>query len=107
MVLIDAFGGSDDRSMADDNTSMFNCRTAYGNKNWSVHAFGRAIDVNTIENPYFPNSHTIVPPAGKAFADRGNLRPGMIVSGDLVIRAFQAEGFKWGGDWKDYQHFEI
>ena len=107
MVRIDAYGGSDDRSMADDNTSLFNCRNAYGNSNWSVHAFGRAVDINTVENPYLPNGHTILPPAGRDFTDRHNVRPGMIVDGGLVVRLFQAEGFKWGGAWHDYQHFEI
>jgi hypothetical protein len=107
MVPVDAYGGSDDRSMADDNTSMFNCRNAYGNSHWSVHAFGRAVDINTVENPYLPNSHTILPPSGKSFVDRHSLRPGMIVAGDFVVKTFQAEGFKWGGAWHDYQHFEI
>jgi len=107
MVPIDAYGGSDDRSMADDNTSMFNCRNAYGNSKWSVHAFGRAVDVDTVENPYLPNAHTILPPGGKPYVDRHNVRSGMIVAGDLVVRAFAAEGFKWGGSWHDYQHFEI
>lgn len=107
MVPVDAYGGSDDRSMADDNTSMFNCRNAYGSSNWSVHAFGRAVDINTVENPYLPNSHTILPPAGKAYLDRHNVRAGMIVAGDFVVRTFQAEGFKWGAAWHDYQHFEI
>jgi hypothetical protein len=110
MVRIDAYDGSDDRSMADDNTSMFNCRKGYGSEKWSVHAFGRAVDINTIENPYFPNSHTVVPPQAKAFADRENVRPGMIVSGDVVVKAFNAEGFFWAGDrptGKDLQHFEV
>ena len=40
--------------MAADNTSAFNCRYAVapGPKRWSVHAYGEAIDVNTVENPY-------------------------------------------------------
>jgi hypothetical protein len=109
MRLIDAYGGSDDRSMADDNTSMFNCRNAYGSTHWSMHAYGKAIDVNTVENPYLPG-HAVLPAAGAAYLDRHNVRPGMIVGGDLVTQAFAAEGFRWGGYWtsgRDYQHFEI
>ena len=109
MVRIDAYGGSDDRSMADDNTSMFNCRNAYGSSKWSVHAYGKAIDVNTVENPYFPGSK-VLPSAGAAYRNRNDVRPGMVVAGDAVVRAFAAEGFRWGGNWKtgtDYQHFEI
>lgn len=108
MVRIDAYGGSDDASMADDNTSMFNCRKAWGSTKWSVHAYGKAIDVNTVENPYLPGKQ-VLPSAGASYVDRGNVRPGMVVSGDVVVRAFQAEGFRWGGNWKsgtDYQHFE-
>ena len=54
MQPVAAYGGSDDRSAAADNTSAFNCRyaVAAGPKRWSVHAYGEAIDVNDVENPY-------------------------------------------------------
>ena len=52
MVPVDAYGGDDFRSIEADNTSSFNCRPATGSTNWSNHAYGRAIDVNPIENPY-------------------------------------------------------
>ncbi|MFG2040266.1 M15 family metallopeptidase [Dactylosporangium sp. NPDC048998] len=52
MNLIEQYGGSDDASMAADNTSAFNCRNVPGTSHWSNHAFGRAIDVNAVENPY-------------------------------------------------------
>ena len=48
---VDEFGGSDDDSMAADNTSAFNCRDAVGGSGWSQHAYGKAIDVNPRENP--------------------------------------------------------
>jgi hypothetical protein len=108
MVRIEAYGGSDDRSMADDNTSMFNCRYAWGTTSWSIHAYGKAIDVNTVENPYLPRG-LVLPEAGAAYTDRRTVRPGMIVKGDVVTKAFAAEGFRWGGDRreKDYQHFDL
>jgi len=109
MRRIDAYGGDDFASMADDNTSMFNCRKAYGSAKWSVHAYGKAIDVNTVENPYLPGNQ-VLPPAGSAYLDRHDVRPGMVVAGDVVVRAFAAEGFRWGGYWtsgRDYQHFEV
>ncbi|MEU7866811.1 M15 family metallopeptidase [Dactylosporangium sp. NPDC049140] len=108
MQLIEHYGGSDDTSMAADNTSAFNCRNVPGTSHWSNHAYGRAIDVNTVENPYLPKGQ-VMPPAGRAFLDRRNVRPGMIVAGDATVKAFQAEGFAWGGAWRsgtDYQHFE-
>src|SRR5438270_654043 len=52
MEPIDAYGGDDSRSIDADNTSAFNCRRVDGSTSWSVHAYGRAIDVNPIENPY-------------------------------------------------------
>ena len=107
MVPVDAYGGSDDRSMAADNTSGFNCRKVSGSTSWSEHAYGTAVDVDTIENPYVVGS-TVQPPAGRAYLDRSDYRRGMIRSGELVVRAFAAQGWGWGGSWsssKDYQHF--
>jgi hypothetical protein len=110
MELVDAYGADDDASMAADNTSAFNCRAKTGLPGqWSVHSYGRAIDVNTVENPYVKGT-LVLPPAGAAYLDRTDVRPGMITAGDAVYRAFTAEGFDWGGDWqslKDYQHFEL
>jgi hypothetical protein len=109
MRPIALYGGSDDRSMAADNTSGFNCRpvVAPGPKRWSVHAYGEAIDVNTVENPYVEGGR-VLPPAGHAYADRGTVRPGMAEPGGTLVRAFAAVGWQWGGRWSgspDYQHF--
>ena len=68
----------------------------------------RAIDINPLENPYVRGG-VVLPEAGAAYLDRSDVRPGMIVDSDVVVRAFAAIGFEWGGDWerlKDYQHFE-
>ena len=62
--LVDDFGGSDDASMAADNTSGFNCRAVTGGSGWSRHAYGRAIDLNPVENPYVRGG-TVLPPAGR------------------------------------------
>jgi D-alanyl-D-alanine carboxypeptidase len=110
MKRIEKYNGSDDRSMAADNTSAFNCRPVTGSPGrFSVHSYGKAIDINTIENPYV-NGNTVLPAAGRRYLDRGNVRRGMIVRGRTVTRAFRKAGFDWGGNWtslKDYQHFEI
>jgi ABC-type amino acid transport substrate-binding protein len=50
--LVDAYRADDDRSMAANNTSGFNCRRVSGSSSWSEHAFGRAIDLNPLPNPY-------------------------------------------------------
>jgi hypothetical protein len=110
MRRVDHFGADDNASMAADNTSAFNCRPITGSTNgFSAHSYGRAIDLNTVENPYVKDT-TVLPPSGRAFTNRANERAGMIRHGDRIWRAFTAHGFQWGGDWnslKDYQHFEI
>jgi hypothetical protein len=109
MTPVAAYGGSDDRSMAADNTSGFNCRYAVapGPRRWSVHAYGEAIDVNTVENPYLVGGR-VLPAAGAAFVDRSRVRPGMAVAGGILVRAFASAGWLWGGRWTgspDWQHF--
>jgi len=105
--LVEAYKGSDDASMAADNTSGFNCRFVSGTRRWSQHAYGLAIDINPVENP-FVHGGRVEPPAGRSYLGRSRVRPGMIVSGDVVVQAFAAIGWSWGGHWassKDYQHF--
>jgi len=101
---VSAYRGSDDASMAADNTSAFNCRFVGGTSRWSMHAFGEAIDVNPVENPYVRGS-TVSPPAGRAYLDRSRERPGMAVVDGVLVRAFAAAGWKWGASFGDYQHF--
>lgn len=109
MRPVDAFHGSDDRSMAADNTSAFNCRYAVttGPRSWSVHAYGEAIDVDPVENPYL-EAGKVLPPAGAPYADRSRVRPGMAVPGGTLVAAFASVGWQWGGRWSaspDWQHF--
>jgi len=107
MVPVDAYGGSDFRSIEADNTSAFNCRYVDGRRRWSEHAYGRAIDVNPIENPFVSGGRTSHP-ASVPYLDRTPCRSGMACPGNTLVRAFAAVGWGWGGDWasvKDYQHF--
>jgi len=74
---------------------------------WSQHAYGRAIDINPVQNPYVW-SGGVSPGNGAPYVDRTDRRRGMIFHGDSVWWAFRARGWEWGGDWtsvKDYQHF--
>ncbi len=106
--LIERFDGSDHRSMDADNTSAFNCRFVNGTSRWSEHAYGLAIDINPIENPYVSGSH-VSPRAGRRYADRSRRSKGMVHRGDPVFRAFKRIGWGWGGTWspaQDFQHFE-
>ncbi|GAB2628865.1 hypothetical protein GCM10027270_15630 [Nocardioides ginkgobilobae] len=109
MKLVDAYGGDDDRSMAADNTSAYNCRAVTGGSTFSDHAYGKAIDINPVRNPYVLPSG-VLPPAGRAYADvdrssGADAEPGVIVAGDVVVRAFTSRGWEWGASFADYQHF--
>jgi poly-gamma-glutamate synthesis protein (capsule biosynthesis protein) len=114
MRLVDAYRGDDDLSMAADNTSAYNCRRVGGQDQWSEHAYGRAIDINPVENPYVQGPD-VVPPRGARFAkvDRSvdaDAPKGVIVAGDVVVSEFARIGWGWGAEWSsstDYQHFSL
>jgi hypothetical protein len=105
--LVDDYGGDDDASMAANNSSAFNCRRVSGTLSWSQHAYGRAVDLNPVQNPYVSGS-SVSPAAGRAYLDRSLDRPGMVLRGGPAHRGFTSIGWGWGGSWsatKDYQHF--
>ena len=111
MRLVDEYGGVDDRSMAADNTSAYNCRRVAGTDVWSDHAYGTAIDLNPVRNPYLVDGD-VAPPRGRSYADldrsaRASVPRGVIHADDVVVRAFADIGWEWGGTWAspDYQHF--
>ncbi len=96
----------DDLSMEADNTSSFNYRPITGGTRISNHGYGRAIDINTFENPYVKGTK-VVPPGAKF----DPAAPGTLTRDHPVTRAFVERGWTWAGDWKapsptDYQHFE-
>jgi hypothetical protein len=101
---------NDDR----DYTAGFNCRpvvTARGaGTSWSQHAYGLAIDINPIENPYVTSDGYVRNNNARPFRDRSLDEPGMIHPGDAVVQAFASIGWHWGGYWsgdKDYMHFSL
>jgi hypothetical protein len=90
-------------------TAAFVCRAVTGGTSFSEHAYGLAIDVNPFHNPYV-NDQWILPELASGYADRSNVRQGMIEEGDTVTAVFDAIGWGWGGRWqslKDYQHFSL
>lgn len=108
MRIVDDYGASDYRSIEADNTSAFNCRRATGATRWSQHAYGRAVDVNTIENPYVYANGTTTHAASRPYLDRANHRKGMAYINGALVKAFNKPGWGWGGSWPgptDYQHF--
>lgn len=102
-------GAEDELSMRDNNTSAFNCRPLPGNTGWSLHAYGRAVDVNPLINPYLDSSGDLQPKTAGPYLDRDRQAPGLLRAGDPAVLAFTDRGWRWGGAWRnpvDYQHFE-
>ena len=102
-------GAEDELSMEDNNTSAFNCRPMPSGTSWSLHAYGHAVDVNPLINPYITKSGDLQPKTASAYLDRSRTDPGILHAGDPAVRAFTDRGWIWGGGWHnpiDYQHFE-
>jgi D-alanyl-D-alanine carboxypeptidase len=107
---VDQYPAADDESsMADDNTSAFNCRLIPGTNRWSPHAYGRAVDLNPLVNPCIYASGAFEPHNAAAYLDRSRTDPGLLHNGDPAVHVFTDRGWRWGSDWPapiDYQHFE-
>jgi hypothetical protein len=114
MRLDDMYGPKRARPADGDITGSFRCRQAVpspcvggsGSGSWSNHAYGHAVDINPVENPYVGCGMTR-DPASARYIDRSRLRKGMVTP--AVVRAFRSIGWGWGGEWsgetKDYMHF--
>ena len=108
MRLVSDFNGDDWQSIEADNTSAFNCRKATGSKKWSKHAYGRAIDINPIENPYISRKGHISHRESLKYRKRVASHSALLLDHSQATKIFKKYGFRWGGDWrytKDYQHF--
>jgi len=113
MKLVSDYKGNDWQSIEADNTSAFNCRNATGSKKWSKHSYGKAIDLNSIENPYISRSGHISHKASLPYRKRIHKKKtpadkAVLLRNDKAVKIFKKYGWKWGGDWpgvKDYQHF--
>jgi D-alanyl-D-alanine carboxypeptidase-like protein len=116
MRFADAYGPTRSQPADGDISGSFECRQAVpspcsggtGTGTWSNHAYGLAVDLNPIENPYVGCGRTRKR-ASLPYLDRSRLRRGMVTP--AVVRAFRAIGWGWGGNWKgstkDYMHFSV
>jgi D-alanyl-D-alanine carboxypeptidase len=116
MQLADAYGPKASRPADTDVSDAFECRQAVaspcssarstGNGHWSQHAYGEAVDLNPVENPYVGCGMTR-DKRSRPYLDRSRLHPGMVTP--KVVAAFRSIGWGWGGSWtgstKDYMHF--
>ncbi len=113
MRLIDYWEADDESAMRDNNSSSFNFRFISHTQTVSKHGLGKAIDINTLYNPYHKfladGTEIIEPATGAPYLDRSKAFDYKITKGDICYRLFTEAGFSWGGEWedrKDYQHFE-
>lgn len=111
MYRVDRFGWSgrlqganDYRSMAAGDTSAFNCRWVVGRPGVrSPHTYGRALDVNTWENPYLsrqgwePNSW---------WPRRSHARVAWRSRSHPVVEIMRRHGLRWTYGSSDSQHFD-
>jgi D-alanyl-D-alanine carboxypeptidase len=114
MALDDMYSPKRERPRDGDVSGSFDCRQAVpspcaggrGTGSWSMHAYGLAVDLNPVENPYVGCGHSRDPSA-RPYLDRSRHRPGMVTR--RVVQAFRSIGWGWGGAWtgntKDYMHF--
>lgn len=112
---IEKYNGDDFESIEDDNTSAFNCRLAEGSTKYSKHSYGKALDINPIENPYVYKDGSSSHKASKEFLNRvakfenSAQNRAMLLPSSQAVQIFKNYGWKWGGEWKntkDYQHFQ-
>lgn len=109
---------SDKNSMLRNNSSCFNYRNLVGANRLSWHAFGLAVDINPLNNPFIINKNgkldydSLTPEELYYAKNRGKNIAHIIDHDDLAYKLFTERGFEWGGDWDiktrhlDYQHFE-
>jgi hypothetical protein len=116
MGFAEVYGPASGRPRDGDLSGSFECRQAVpspctggsGTGTWSNHAYGHAVDLNPVENPYVGCGQTR-DPKSVSYMDRSRLRKGMVTP--AVVRAFRSVGWGWGGNWsgrtKDYMHFSV
>jgi len=105
VIPIVAYHWEDGDSMADNNSSGFNFRVIEGTNKLSLHSFGRAIDLNPVQNPViYPTG--IIAPAGASYRPQNK---GAFTARHPIVQEFIRRGWHWGGNFeqpKDYHHFE-
>lgn len=104
-IPIVKYNWSDSASMYDNNSSAFNYRTIAGTNRMSNHAYGKAVDINPMNNPFINSNGRLSPSNGKYLV--GN--PGTFSDTSLIVKEFKKRGWRWGGDfssYKDYHHFD-
>jgi hypothetical protein len=105
VIPIVTYHWDDHSSMASNNSSAFNFRVIEGTTKLSLHSFGRAVDINPVQNPViYPNG--VVAPDGAKYSPS---KAGTFSTKNPIVQEFIKRGWHWGGNFeqpKDYHHFE-
>jgi hypothetical protein len=105
VIPIVTYQWDDHSSMANNNSSGFNFRVIEGTTKLSLHSFGRAVDINPVQNPViYP--HGFIAPEGAKYSPSN---AGTFSAKNTVVQEFIKRGWHWGGNFeqpKDYHHFE-
>lgn len=113
MKLVDEFEGDDDISMDANNCYAHCTRKVAHVSRWSNHAYGLAIDINPLQNPFL-RGEEVYPAISRSagYVDRQNVRDGMITPDAAIYKIFTSRGWIWGGEcfedqgYRDLHHFQ-
>jgi hypothetical protein len=89
VIPIVKYGWSDFASMADNNTSSFNYRKVEGTKRLSNHSYGKAIDINPMQNPYKTKKY--ISPKGTKYNPKAE---GTLIENHPITRKFLEKGWQ-------------
>lgn len=93
---------------AHNDTVGFYCRPAQDDPGvFSSHAYGLAVDINPLTNPYHDPKEGWWPSGSAIQAPRDRAAPGLITATSDVVAIFMRHGWAWGGLYHDpdYMHF--
>ena len=94
---------------ASNDSVGFYCRPAQdAPTNFSWHAYGLAIDLNPLTNPFLDPKAGWWPAGSSANSARNTAVPGLLTSTSVAVGIFMAHGWAWGGvgsEHPDYMHF--
>jgi len=106
---LEDYGNNEEKAMEDNDTFSYHCKKMTSNPNrFSTHAYGLAIDINPLLNPYI-SQKKLLPTNSEKYRNRDQIIPGMISANSGITKIFLQHDWKWGGNWrvlKDYHHFE-
>jgi hypothetical protein len=107
---IDTYDAYGSKYAENDITVGFYCRKADDDPTeWSSHAYGMAIDVNPLENPFLNAKGEWWPESAAKYGPR-DAAIGKITTSSSAFAIFTRHGWIWGGLYtgeRDYMHFNV